>query len=422
MKHQTLIFLTFFSLFGSILMAQEDSAAITAGIQKMSKVSDPQEAVAIKNKLIAEYDLDKQKNPKIFDRFNMRLALVFVEHKNYPEFEKYIDQIQNKFNQTSILSMAASKLVKNNMNLEYANKLAAKTLEIYYSYKDDPSAKPEDFKKADWERFMLMAKYAYYDTYAQTLMALGRYKEALQYQLIAMEGHPEEAYPGAVQRYAKLLALNGDSKGAKEFILEMGSKGRLSGEMLEQLKGFYIAERGSGAGFESYLDSLQSDIRASFIDEIKSKMTNKKAPSFTLKNLKGEKVKLSDYRGKVVVLDLWATWCVPCIKSFPAMKKLVEMHPEVQFLFIAVEEQGNNVKERVEEFINKNGYSSFHVLLDEPVAKGSEKDIIISSYKPGGIPAKYFIDKDGNVRYKSTGFETDTQLINEVEAVISILN
>jgi thiol-disulfide isomerase/thioredoxin len=149
-------------------------------------------------------------------------------------------------------------------------------------------------------------------------------------------------------------------------------------------------------------------------------MLNETAPAFSLKDIEGKQVSLSDYKGKIVILDLWATWCVPCIASFPAMQKQMEKHPDVIFLFIAVNEKADGVQERVKTFINKYKYP-FLVLIDEPIKEAPGKFVITSSYKPTGIPAKYFIDRNGKLRFKSKGFNTDSELINEMDAVITIL-
>ena len=149
-------------------------------------------------------------------------------------------------------------------------------------------------------------------------------------------------------------------------------------------------------------------------------MLNETAPGFSLKDISGKKVNLSDYAGRIVVLDLWATWCVPCIASFPAMEVMVEKHPEVTFLFIAVEEKEKDRLARVKGFMEKNKYP-FTVLLDEPVEPNSSKYRIMSAYRPDGIPAKYVIDRNGKLRFSTSGFDTDAELINELEAMFSIL-
>ena len=402
------------------VVAQQPSA-LDSAIQKLAKEKDPAKTVILVNRIIKDHQLDKMKDAETLDVLFGTAAINFALHNDYKQFEKYIDKIQNKFNQTSFLNMAASQMLNENLDAEYANKISKRTLELYHSFKDDTTAKPKDFSKADWQRFMDFAQYPYYDTYAQSLFALKQYDEALKYQQMAFNGKPEEGMPASVSRYAKLLELTGKKEEARNLLLRMARRGRLNKEMLHQLQTIYIADKGSDENLGAYLDSLHKSVQASMIGELKQEMLNETAPAFTLKDIDGKRVSLADYAGKIVVLDLWATWCKPCIASFPAMQSMVEKHPGVAFLFIAVDEKEKDRLPRVKNFIEKRNYP-FTVLIDEPVEPNSLKYKITSAYKPNGIPAKYIIDKSGTLRFKTSGFDTDTELVNELEAMFTILN
>lgn len=420
MYNKKLLINSIFILSSFILFAQELNE-LQVQIREMSKETDPIKSIAIRDQIIKDFKLERVKDAETFDMLNGNIALAFAMKGNYTEIDKYIDQIQNKFNQTSILSMLANQLVEYEGDLNYANKMAEETIARFHSFKDDPSARPESYTKENWQRFMDFAQYPYYDTYAKTLYALKRYDEALLYQRQAFDSSPEEGMPSSVERYAKLLELNGDNAGAKEFLLQVAAKGKLNKTMIMQLESMYIKEHGNKEDFENYLENLQQGVQTSIVEELSKKMLDETAPPFTLKDISGKQVSLSDYKGKIVILDLWATWCAPFIASFPAMQQLVNKHQDVVFLFIAVEEKGTNVLDRVKKFIERKEFT-FKVLLDEPVSPNSDKHVIISSYRPNGIPAKYFIDKTGKLRFKSEGFSTDTELINEIEAKISIMN
>src|SRR5690554_4968069 len=130
------------------------------------------------------------------------------------------------------------------------------------------------------------------------------------------------------------------------------------------------------------------------------------APDFTLEDLEGKTVSLKDLEGKVVVLDFWATWCAPCIKSFPAMQMAVNKYkddPEVEFLFINTWEQRDEPKDMIQQLMTRRGFD-FIVLMDEkdPVSK---RNPVVESYGVIGIPAKFIIDTKGNIRHKITGFK-----------------
>ena len=113
-----------------------------------------------------------------------------------------------------------------------------------------------------------------------------------------------------------------------------------------------------------------------------------KAPDFELKNLAGETIKLSDYRGKKIMLNFWATWCPPCKEEMPDMEKFYQQADEdVVILAVNIDPQYN-----VEEFTTKMG-TTFPILLDE-------KDDVNTMYQVLTIPTTYFIDAEGIVRHK----------------------
>ena len=110
-----------------------------------------------------------------------------------------------------------------------------------------------------------------------------------------------------------------------------------------------------------------------------------KAEDFTLRTLEGERVSLKAYRGKVIFLNFWATWCGPCRMEMPSMEKLWQDFKEEDFLILAV-----NIQEEsklVSSFMKEMNLS-FPVLLDE---KGS----VARSYGIRGIPTTLFLNPKG---------------------------
>ncbi len=145
-------------------------------------------------------------------------------------------------------------------------------------------------------------------------------------------------------------------------------------------------------------------------------MLNKVAPDFSLKDLQGTTVNLIDLKGKIIVLDFWATWCGPCKASFPAMQAMVDKYKDnenVKFLFIDTYERGANKEKAANDYITEKGFS-FQVLMDN-------SDEVAKSYGANNIPAKFVIDKNGNMQFKSAGFRNDADLMTEIEAMITTL-
>jgi peroxiredoxin len=121
---------------------------------------------------------------------------------------------------------------------------------------------------------------------------------------------------------------------------------------------------------------------------------DKKAPNFSLEDLKGKKLELRNFKGKVVFLNFWATWCGPCKEEMPSIEALYQQFKEKDFVFltISVDYEG---KKPVKEFIEKQRYT-FPVLLDP-------KCETLDLYKVTRIPTTFIIDKNRKIIGKATG-------------------
>lgn len=149
---------------------------------------------------------------------------------------------------------------------------------------------------------------------------------------------------------------------------------------------------------------------------------NREAPAFELKDSKGMTVSLASLKGKVVVLDFWATWCVPCHQSFPAMQKAVshyEKNEDVVFLFVDTREKSADYERLAKEDMSKHHYD-FNVIFDEKGDDGRQGKYY-KLYDMIGIPTKFIIDRNGIIRYKLEGYavgKTDDENANELVTLI----
>ncbi|PKL84140.1 MAG: hypothetical protein CVV24_01270 [Ignavibacteriae bacterium HGW-Ignavibacteriae-3] len=335
------------------------------------------------------------------------------------KYEAAFDAIKkNEKATSSMFNSLARAMYEKNVNLPLAKEIAAKGVEL--SGKDASSSeakRPPYYSEKEYKKMLNASGYAIIDTYGAILLKLGDNEEALKYMKKAYNldgGNTADVN----ERYSKALVANGKFAEAASELEKFIKDGKSTPAMKDLFKEAYIKTKGSDAGFAKHLAALESEANQSALDEIKKTMISQPAPAFTLADLNGNSVSLAEMKGKIVIIDFWATWCGPCKASFPGMQKAVNKYaddPNVKFLFVNTWE--NNVddkKKNAQDFITQNKYT-FHVLLDND-------NKVIESYKVSGIPTKFIIDKEGNIRFKAVGFDgSDDKLISELSSMITLL-
>ena len=135
------------------------------------------------------------------------------------------------------------------------------------------------------------------------------------------------------------------------------------------------------------------------------------APDFALPRMDGQVVRLSDYRGKVVLLNIWATWCGSCRAEMPSMEKLYQALKDDAFemLVVSIDSQGARA---IAPFVERYQLT-FPILLDEEGRIGR-------LYRTTGIPETFIIDKTGNVISKTIGSRdwSDPKTIEILKALV----
>jgi len=123
------------------------------------------------------------------------------------------------------------------------------------------------------------------------------------------------------------------------------------------------------------------------------------APDFELNNLENEPVRLSDLRGKIIVINFWATWCEPCKVEMPFLEKLYSSsQKQLEILAVNFDEPYQQVQQFAEEY-----QLSFPILLDPG---GNVQNL----YRVRGYPTTFMLDEEGIVRYHHIGLITEGQL------------
>lgn len=332
----------------------------------------------------------------------------------------YADKITDKSTKAGLFNSIAWPLAEKGENLDYAAELSKQSLDIMESSKNDLNNKPDYYTERQYKNSLDNSYGMYADTYALILFKEGKIKDAINYQKQAVDRDPSGEI---TDRYLQFLVADNQNelvlKTAEDYIKDnkAGAKAK------DYFKQAYAKLNPKAKDVEEKLAAAEKVGYNKYKDEIKKGLIDEEAPQFTLKNLEGKEVSLASLKGKVTVLDFWATWCGPCKASFPAMQDVVTKYKDsdkVELLFIDTFERGATREKVVSDFIKKNKYT-FNVLLDKEI-KDSNGFEVAEKYDVSGIPTKVIIGPDGRMKYKSVGYSgSPSKVVKEIDIIVDVL-
>ncbi|WP_343693920.1 TlpA disulfide reductase family protein [Chitinophaga sp.] len=240
--------------------------------------------------------------------------------------------------------------------------------------------------------------------YGKLLFKAGKNEEAFRYTAEAYHNIKKKDEE-LIENYALLSSLNGDYEQTLPILAKAVEEGKFEQRYIDQVKKGYT-KLNPGKDADAYVQELKNTFIKKIRANISSMMVHEAAPNFIVTDVNGKKVSLADFKGKTIVLDFWATWCGPCVESFPAMQMAANRYvndPDVKFLFIYT---WNNVPDLLNDgknFLAKRNYT-FDLYLD-PRNPDTKHCAAADAFKIDGIPAKFIIDGKGRIRFKVSGFE-----------------
>lgn len=378
-----------------------------------NNLSDIEKAKA----MLKEFTL---KFPQSESCFSLKTSILqeLCKKEKFDEAKEYLKSMNVEFDdekwtwQYGSFALAAGICLTNGKDMPFTEQLNEISLKLAKKLINSTKPNP-NWLTANQYKYMTkeFASYCYFVA-AKVYEKTKGPKEALK---IAEEGYQLSHFSKDLQKtYARLLVENDRAEEGMKMIDEMISSGKVPDELLVAHKKAFIKIKGSEEGYEKYLSAIKEKFLTHFKEKIKSSLVEKSAPAFTLTDLDGKKVSLSDFKGKIVILDFWATWCGPCKASFPLMKKALGKYSntDVEFLFVNTWERTGAPNENARKYLKENNYP-FNCVLDLDGKAASDFDI-------SGVPSKIFIDREGRIRYAAVGFEAETML-EEIDTVINLI-
>ncbi len=395
------------------------SVAMRAAWQA-AKSSDPAVMAAQLDKVLDDFTGMEQA-----DRNNLLRSAIqmHLKAREYQKAEQLLGQLHDV--DESFLNQIAWNQIEKGEYLDGAVAWAKKAVEL--SRVPDEASRINYRTASEWKSGSRFSTGTILDSYGYGLMKQGKSAEAEKAyaeSFADMEGSDAEA----ANRYLECLIANNKADKAIEVGLECVKKGKESDELLATVRKAVVMAAGGSGSYET-LQSKQKDnfekqlaeARTIRVEETKKKVRESRIhqPSidFTLKDLDGTPVTLSSLKGKVVVVDFWATWCGPCRASFPYLQKVTDKYrnnPQVVILALDTWERQKDYAATVanaRKFLTDNKYT-FRALIDEGM---------VDKYEVEGIPTKFIVDKSGSVAFKSIGFDgpgMEEELTQQIELLL----
>ncbi len=185
--------------------------------------------------------------------------------------------------------------------------------------------------------------------------------------------------------------------------------------MLVNFKRNYIAYHGKEDGFDQELTLMQQDWEKLNLPKLQAGKLNVAAPDFTnVYNMNGQLIDPTILKGKTIVLDFWATWCVPCIEGFPYMQKVYNKYAnDKEVVFMIMNSGSKNSLEDAMNWVKRNNFTF-------PIYYNDRK--LAEAFNVNTIPSTFIIDKNGKIQYKTVGFEgpiMEAKLALEIKDILN---
>jgi thiol-disulfide isomerase/thioredoxin len=391
----------------SILISENPKGRVASAsrLREISKETNPRTRTG----LLEQYLVDFPQREEELLSNQRQLLMGFVQTAQYDKGYALLKSAPKL--DPSFYRSLASPMVESGFNVDKAVDWLAEGVEI--ARKQDDGLKPPFITDAEWKKNQESTLFGLLSIRGIGLAKIGRNRDA---EPVLVEAYRLKNGEDLTvnENLLSVYVANSKFKEAEKLGLDCIRKAKSNLKIVEKFRVAYKNVHGSLKGYDKTVKAARLDEEVSLL---KSGI-NRPAPDFSVKDLIGATVKLSDLRGKVVVLDFWATWCAPCKASLPHLQKVFERYESYRTVaFLAM-----NTSERISGPQREAAVRKFmaDLKLTIPVVFDNGYE---SAQKFGveGIPTKFVIDRNGKIQFMSVGFNNGDEMVDELITQIEVL-
>ena len=391
----------------AILVAENPKGRVAAAT-RTSEISKEKDLLT-KTKLLEQFLADFPMKEEELLAYQRQLLMGFVQTAQYEKGYALLKSSPKI--DPALYRTLASAMIESGVKLDKAVDWLAEGVEIARKLQED--AKPPFITSAERKKTKTNLLAGLLTTRGVGLVKSGRNSEAEPVLVEARElKHGEDLIVN--ENLITAYVADEKFKEAEQLGLDCVRRAKSNLKIVEKFRIAYQNVHGSLNGYDKKVKDAKSEEEIALL----KKGMNRPAPDFSLKNTGGAIVKLSDLRGRVVVLDFWSTWSVPCIVSLSQFQKIFERYESYRTVAcVALNTSENTTGPKRDADMKKflaGSKLTFPVVYDNGLETARKFGI-------EGIPTTIVIDKNGNIQFVNSGSKEGNEVVNELINQIEVL-